>query len=129
MGRSKLPNGGPVRSTSPGPSRFIGNASFQLDRAFDIDGEIDPADRQFDFCGQALVSLELPLFDGRADGLLDLPLRGDADFLEEFSHAHIEHVLVHDRLLEPLLLQSSYGITSFRIVEDSSLLSSRELLW
>ena len=79
--------------------------SFELDCAFDIDREIDPADRQCDLGGQRLVALEPSVADGRANRLLDLPLGGNADFLEEFSHAHVEHVFIHDRLPRALGLR------------------------
>src|SRR5580704_12235387 len=72
--------------------------SFELDVALDLDRKADAVERQDHFHRQSLVALELAAGDGFAHRLLDLALRGDADLLKKLAHAHVEYVLVHDRL-------------------------------
>src|ERR1700692_3013919 len=75
------------------------SSSIELDRALDLDRKVDLADRPLDLRGQHFSTLEPSAAHSEAHCVLDLPLRGDAHLLEEFSHAHVQRVLVHDALL------------------------------
>src|SRR5580692_3805928 len=72
----------------------------QLDGAFDLHRQADPFDGEDHFGRQGLIAFELAAADGSPHRLLDLALRGDADFLEEFAHADVQYILVHDRLVK-----------------------------
>ena len=77
----------------------------QLDELYAVlrevkDGDLSEADaikRQHDLRRQPFVSLDAAARNRLAHRLLDLALRGDADLLQEFSQARIEHVFVHEK--------------------------------
>jgi hypothetical protein len=88
--------GRPALSTNALKASF----SFELDRALDLDREAYAFDGQYRFGRQCLVSFQSAAADGRPHRLLDIALRGDADFLEKLAHADVESILIHDRLLK-----------------------------
>src|SRR6266516_1770752 len=91
-----------VNITAPGQNfkTKISNepASFQFDRAFNLDRQPDGLHRQRHFCRQCFVTFQPAAGYGSANCLFDFALRGDADLLEKFAHTHVENVFVHDRL-------------------------------
>jgi hypothetical protein len=72
-----------------------GAALAQLDLVIDLVGQANAVDGQNDLRGQLLVTFQLAACKRIAHRLLDLALRGDADPLEKFAQARIEHVLIH----------------------------------
>src|SRR6266446_9362268 len=71
--------------------------SCQLDGALDLKFEVDAADRNDRLRRQTWAILQLSAGDGISHRLLDLPLGGHAECLEEFTYAGVENFLVHDR--------------------------------
>src|SRR6202166_1791203 len=62
--------------------------------------QADAAEGQNHFGRQLLVALEAAVGHRVAHRLLDLTLRGDADFLEKSAQAGVEDVFVHEGPLE-----------------------------
>src|SRR5712692_2967996 len=73
--------------------------SLQLDLAFDLVREVEAAERHGGGRRELFVALDAALRKCLAHRLLDLALGADAERLEKFPDAGVEHVLVHDRLL------------------------------
>src|SRR3954471_7034168 len=81
-----------------GPPAFAGDDSWwlsQLNLFRNLMRQADAANCQNHFGSQRFVALETAAGDGVAHCLLDLALRGDADFLEEAAQAGVEGVFVH----------------------------------
>src|SRR5258705_2623559 len=72
----------------------------QFDLVLDLMCKIDAAEGENDFGGQFFTALEAAGFQRVANRLFDLPLRGDAGFLQKSAQAGVENVFIHESLLE-----------------------------
>src|SRR3954470_15546734 len=79
-------------SAAVGTSRTAGESG-QADLPIDLMAHIEPLDGQDHPCLEPLVALQPAAAHRLLDGVLDLPLRGHADHLEELAEIHVELVL------------------------------------
>src|SRR5258707_15793330 len=90
--------------------RFARRGLPQFDLVLDLMREVDAADGEDDFGRQFFVALEAAGFHRVAHRLLDLALRGDADFLQKFAQAGVEDVFVHGGLRIALRSYTGNGV-------------------
>jgi hypothetical protein len=87
------PERGPRACRGPRPNRMVTLPEFDL--AIDFVHKVYGTDLEPHLCPEPLVSLEATGLHRLADGVLDLTLRGDPDYLEKLANRHVELVFVH----------------------------------